>query len=104
MKPTSLASKALSTRVVLPGILALSTYLPLADTLEREAAPANLDVPIFMAHGKQDGVIPHAFAVQSGRFLRTQGYPLEWRDYRLEHGVSMEELRDVENWLAKVLV
>lgn len=88
----------------LAGILALSTYLPLVDTLEREAAPANLDVPIFMAHGEHDGVIPYAFAEQSGRFLKAQGYPLEWRAYRLEHGVCMEELRDIEDWLAKVLV
>jgi phospholipase/carboxylesterase len=87
----------------LAGILALSTYLPLADTLEREAAPANLEVPIFMAHGEQDGVIPYAFAAQSGHFLQAQGYPLEWRGYQLEHGVSPEELRDVEAWLAKVL-
>jgi phospholipase/carboxylesterase len=88
----------------LAGILALSTYLPLPDTLEREAAPANLEVPIFMAHGMHDEVIPHAFAIQSGRFLRAQGYPLEWHDYPLEHGVSMEELREVESWLARVLV
>jgi phospholipase/carboxylesterase len=88
----------------LAGILALSTYLPLVDTLEREAAPANLDVPIFMAHGEHDGVIPYSFAAQSGRFLQAQGYPLEWHRYRLEHGVSPEELRDIEDWLAKVLV
>ena len=88
----------------LAGILALSTYLPLADTLEREVAPANLEVPVFMAHGKHDGVIPYAFAVQSGRFLQAQGYPLEWHDYPVEHGVSMEELRDVEVWLRKVLM
>lgn len=88
----------------LAGILALSTYLPVADTLEREAAPANLEVPIFMAHGQQDGVIPYAFATQSARFLQAQGYPLEWRSYRLEHGVSPEELRDIEDWLVKVLV
>lgn len=88
----------------LAGILALSTYLPLADTLEAEAAPANLEVPVFMAHGTHDGVIPYAFAAQSGRFLQAQGYPLEWHDYPLEHGVSMEELRDIEAWLRKVLV
>lgn len=88
----------------LAGVLALSTYLPLADTLEQEAAAANLTVPIFMAHGRQDGVIPYDFAAQSGHFLQGQGYPLEWHEYPLEHGVSMEELRDIETWLGRVLI
>ena len=42
----------------LAGILALSSYLPLPDTLAHEASEANRDVPIFMAHGTQDPVIP----------------------------------------------
>lgn len=87
----------------LAGILALSTYLPLADTLEAEAVGANRQVPIFMAHGQHDGVIPYAFGAQSGVFLQNQGYALEWRAYRAEHTVSLEELRDIEDWLAKVL-
>jgi phospholipase/carboxylesterase len=35
----------------LAGILALSTYLPLAGSLDAERAQANQDLPIFMAHG-----------------------------------------------------
>ncbi len=40
----------------LAGILALSTYLPLAATLAAEAAPANRAIPILMCHGRQDPI------------------------------------------------
>jgi phospholipase/carboxylesterase len=87
----------------LAGILALSTYLPLADTLAAEASEANRSVPVFMAHGEADPVIPQAFSRQSADFLLAAGYPLAWRSYRMEHSLCMEELRDIELWLAGVL-
>lgn len=86
----------------LAGILALSTYVPLADTLAAEAHAANRDVPIFMAHGHGDTVIPYEFGQRSGELLQTQGYPLEWHPYFAEHTVCMEELRDIETWLHQV--
>lgn len=87
----------------LAGILALSTYLPLADTLAAEADDANREVPIFMAHGHDDTVIPYDFGRQSGEFLQQQGYKLDWRSYFAGHTVAMEELRDLEAWLGEVL-
>ena len=87
----------------LAGILALSTYVPLAATLGAEASAANRDVPIFMAHGRNDSVIPYEFGERSGDLLRAQGYPLVWHGYAAEHTVCMEELRDIETWLHEVL-
>ncbi|MFZ2855073.1 MAG: carboxylesterase [Rhodocyclaceae bacterium] len=87
----------------LAGILALSTYVPLADTLAAEAHVANRDVPIFMAHGHGDTVIPYEFGQRSGELLQAQGYPLEWHPYFADHTVCMEELRDIDRWLHEVL-
>jgi len=56
------------------GILALSCYLPLPETLEREASQATRDVPIFMAHGTQDPVIPLSWAMRSRDRLGALGY------------------------------
>src|SRR5688500_14160011 len=42
----------------LAGVLALSTYLPLAGSLDAERHAANKDLPIFMAHGRFDDIIP----------------------------------------------
>ena len=87
----------------LAGLLALSTYLPLAETLADEAAPANRDVPIFMAHRRQDGVIPYSFAEASAQGLLAAGYRVDWRAYPADHGLCLEEVRDIEDWLATVM-
>lgn len=86
----------------LAGVLALSTYVPLAEMLAAEASPANRDVPIFMAHGHGDTVIPYEFGQRSGELLQALGYPVKWHPYFCEHTVAMEELRDIEVWLREV--
>lgn len=87
----------------LAGLVALSTYLPLAGSLAAEAAAANARLPIFMAHGRADAVIPYEFGERSGQKLTAAGYPLRWHGYAADHTVSMEELRDIEDWLAQRL-
>jgi len=87
----------------LAGIMALSTYLPLASSLAAEASAANRGVPIFMAHGRGDTVIPFQFGESCARMLQAAGYALEWNDYFMEHGVAPEELRDISAWLSRVL-
>ena len=77
---------------------------PCPDTLAAEASPANRDVPIFMAHGNADPVIPQDFSRRSADLLSAAGYPLAWHSYRMEHSLCLEELRDIEPWLAGVLV
>ena len=87
----------------LAGIMALSTYLPLAATLAAEASAANRDVPIFMAHGRDDSLIPIERATISRETLRAAGYKLEWHDYAMEHAVCREEIEDIAAWLRRVL-
>ncbi len=88
----------------LAGVMALSTYLPLADSLPQEAAPANLLTPLFMAHGKHDPVVPYAMGSNSKVFLEKMGYRVEWHDYPMQHSVSLEEIQDIGVWLKRVLV
>jgi phospholipase/carboxylesterase len=88
----------------LAGILALSTYLPLPDTLEKEAAQANRDVPIFMAHGTEDPLIPLSWAARSRDLLISLGYSVEWHEYPMPHSVCPEEIADVSRWLRRVLL
>jgi phospholipase/carboxylesterase len=87
----------------LAGIMALSCSLPLADTLAAEAAPANRDVPIFMAHGTHDPMIPMARAMRARETLSGLGYRLEWHEYPMPHAVCAEEVRDISTWLGVVL-
>lgn len=90
-------------RKKLAGIMALSTYLPLAETLAHEAAQENLQTPIFMAHGAQDGVVPYAMGVRSRDVLVERGYDVEWKEYPMQHSVCIEEIGAVAAWLKKVL-
>ena len=87
----------------LAGIMALSCSLPLADTLAAEASPANSDVPIFMAHGTQDPLIPPARGARARDLMRQIGYRVDWREYSMPHAVCPEEIRDISAWLRSVV-
>lgn len=87
----------------LAGVMALSTYLPLAESLAQEAAPANAKTAIFMAHGIQDPVVPHTMGSASRVRLEQSGYAVDWHEYPMPHSVCLEEIRDIGHWLGKVL-
>jgi phospholipase/carboxylesterase len=87
----------------LAGIMALSTYVPLADRLAVEASPANREVPIFMAHGTADPMIAFARAQASRDLLLQQAYAVEWHEYRMQHAVCPQEIADIGAWLRRIL-
>ena len=87
----------------LAGIMALSTYVPLADKLAAEANPANREVPIFMAHGTADPMIPIDRAQASRDRLLQLGYTIEWSEYRMQHSVCPQEIAAIGAWLGRVL-
>src|SRR5262249_42256468 len=84
----------------LAGVLALSTYLPLAASLAKEKSAANAAVPILMAHGSADPVIPLAHAETSRRILEREGYTVDWRVYPMAHAVCLPEIQAIGAWLA----
>jgi phospholipase/carboxylesterase len=83
----------------LGGIAALSCFLPLVDKIPAEAALTNRDVPIFMAHGTLDPLIPVERGAQARDLLVALGYRVEWHEYRIPHSVSAEEIADLSAWL-----
>jgi phospholipase/carboxylesterase len=87
----------------LAGIMALSCFLPLADTLETDVSPANRDVPILMAHGTHDPLIPIDRGRRSRDRLVALGYRVTWREYPMPHSVCAEEITGVAAWLREVL-
>jgi phospholipase/carboxylesterase len=88
----------------LAGIMALSCYVPLAASLEAERSAANRAVPVFMAHGPHDPVIPLRLARESRDLLLSLGYEVAWHEYPMEHSVSPEEVEAIGMWLRRVLV
>ncbi len=87
----------------LAGLLCLSGYLPLADKTAAERSEASKQTPIFMAHGRQDPVVPVQRAVASRDVLQTLGYQVEWHDYPMQHSLCQEEVDDMSAWFRKVL-
>lgn len=79
------------------GVLALSTYLPLAHLAAQEACRSA--PPIFMAHGRSDPVVPLALGLASRDKLLALGCTLDWHDYSMQHSVCAAEVLDIQNWL-----
>ena len=87
----------------LAGVLAMSTYLGLAESLRAEQSQANLGIPIFMAHGTQDEMIAIDFARRSRQTLQAHGHAVQWQEYPMGHEVCPEEIVAIGQWLGKVL-
>lgn len=87
----------------LAGLAGLSGYLPLAGRTAAEALPVGRDMPIFMAHGRDDAVVVPARGIAARDQLQSQGWSVEWHDYPMEHSVCIEEVRALELFLQRVL-
>jgi len=90
----------------LAGLMALSTYLPLESRFAAEvpgnALAQSRDLPIFMAHGSYDPVLPFAYGLHARDLLAAAGYRVEWHEYRMAHAVCSEEIADIRSWLLSV--
>lgn len=90
----------------LAGLLALSTWLPLHDSFASEVQnnpeAQSRDLPIFMAHGSFDPMLPMQLGQQSCKTLEDAGYKVEWHDYPMAHAVCPEEIADIRRWLLSV--
>ena len=87
----------------LAGIVALSTYLPLHDLLEKEASSMSRSVPIFMAHGRFDDIISLRTAIASKNVLEKFGYSVEWHEYPMPHSVCNDEIADIREFILRTL-
>lgn len=84
----------------LAGVIALSTYVPLTDSVESFASACNKELPIFMAHGVQDPLIPIQSAQSGCAFLSSLGYPVTWKTYPMAHAVCPDEVGHISAWIS----
>lgn len=87
----------------LAGLMALSTYLPLhskfADEVASKLEERFRELPIFMAHGSFDPVLPMALGEHTRDLLESTGFNIEWHEYPMAHAVCAEEIGDIRTWL-----
>ena len=88
-------------REPLAGLVALSTYLPLGtDALARlgDTPEATRRQPVFVAHGRQDPVVPYAAGEDAARRLRELGFAVDFHAYPMQHQVCLEEIDALRAW------
>jgi phospholipase/carboxylesterase len=94
-------SAGLRHRQALGGLLILSAYLPLHDTIEAERSGANHATPIFWGHGSADPIVPMALGEQSRQALEMLGHRIDWHSYPMAHQVSLPEIADIRAWMTE---
>ena len=87
----------------LAGVVALSTYLNDFAAAEKEQNDSNLAIPILMAHGTHDQMIPISRAATSRENLIRLGYDVRWFDYPMEHQVCLEEITEISAFFQEIL-
>ncbi|MDP2572523.1 carboxylesterase [Vibrio penaeicida] len=92
---------ALSFDQPLAGLLALSTYFPTSDSIEYSEASKSL--PIEIMHGTFDPVVFPAMGEEAKTDLEAAGYKPNWRTYPMEHQVCMPQIKDISEWLHRIL-
>ncbi|WP_104400800.1 alpha/beta hydrolase [Vibrio penaeicida] len=92
---------ALSFDQPLAGLLALSTYFPTSDSIEYSEASKSL--PIEIMHGTYDPVVFPVMGEEAKADLETAGYKPNWRTYPMEHQVCMPQIKDISEWLHRIL-
>ena len=90
---------ALSYPQSLGGLFALSTYFATADTIN--LSEANRNIPVFVAHGSFDPVVAEALGQAAVKRLQAMGYQPQYQSYGMEHSLCLEEVRDMDAFLAR---
>jgi phospholipase/carboxylesterase len=97
---------ALRCRHRLAGLMGLSTWLPGIATADIGGTPGSekrpKDLPVFLAHGLADPVLPIDFGRDARRRIEALGYSVEWHEYPMAHSVCGEEIADIRRWLLEV--
>lgn len=87
----------------LAGIMCLSTYMAQPESLAAEHSEISRIVPLFIAHGTHDNVVPITMGKAAYARVNELGYNAQWHEYPMEHNVSPEEVSHISQWLQKVL-
>ena len=87
----------------LAGVMSLSSYMAMSDSLASEAHEANKHTPFFIAHGQHDDVVPMFLGHNAYKVLEANGYPASWHEYQMQHNVNAQEVREISAWLQQRL-
>jgi phospholipase/carboxylesterase len=97
------ANVAASTILLHPGLLRAAVLFRAMVPFEPEVTPDLSGMPVFMAAGRMDRMIPPDNAQRLAEILDEAGadVDLRWRD--TGHPLAYEEVREAKQWLSEVL-
>ena len=87
----------------LAGIIALSTFLPIADEVGTKLSAANRGIEVFMGHGVHDSMVSFRYGRNSRRKLTDFGARVSWHEYPMDHGVMPDEVADIRQFLNRIV-
>jgi phospholipase/carboxylesterase len=94
----------LTTQYKLAGTIALSGYLPIfTEEFKLNLSKVNEKSSIFIAHGKDDLVVPYMAGERAYRILSDMGYLVSWYSYPIGHSVSDHEILDLSKWITNLI-
>jgi phospholipase/carboxylesterase len=88
-------------KIAVAGVMALSTYLPFGSKNAEEMTQAAKSIPVFMAHGKFDQVVPMGLGEHSRQQLQQLGVSVQFKSYPMQHNVCPEEIQAIADWLSE---
>ncbi len=91
-----------STRPRPRGVLALSPAVPAFDVLDLDPNAAGT-VPVLIEHGTHDPMVAVKRARGLARDLQRRRVPVVFREYAMQHNVTLDSLRDATAWISQVV-
>jgi phospholipase/carboxylesterase len=90
----------------LAGLMVLSSWMPLEFTIDEEVVQARTsqprDLPVLMAHGLFDPMLPIAAGQHARDLMRQAGFEVQWHEYPMAHAVCAEEITEIRRWLGQL--
>ena len=87
----------------LAGIISLSGYIPVPCDEGSAYPEANKSMPILVAHGTRDQVVPLVLADQAIEHMKQQGFSCSYKQYGMEHSICPEEIDDIADFINQLV-
>ncbi|MBQ0757158.1 MAG: dienelactone hydrolase family protein [Amphritea sp.] len=87
----------------LAGLMTLSTYMATAELIEQQRSDVNRNIPVVIHHGTADDVVPISLGTQATEKLQQLGYHPQWHSWPIDHGLCLEEVESIGEWLVRTL-
>ncbi len=90
----------------LAGLMALSTWMPLASMIDDEvvnnAESQPRELPVLMVHGSFDPILPIAAGQHARGIMQQAGFTVQWHEYPMAHAVCADEIAEIRQWLVNI--